>query len=166
MPSPRPGTGPWSRGRPVPRGRAAGARSWQPGQWGAAAGAVLGPCHLRGAVRQVGAQYRLVAITGPAHLDACGIARAGEAALERRVGVAEPDQPAQARVDLGVVLRVEPRVGPVMGAVERQHVHAAEQPVQRTVEQSAQYVQVAAETIRVRDQLNAGWHATPHYPSG
>ena len=73
---------------------------------------------------------------------------------------------AQARVGLGVVLRVESRVRPVIGAIERQHVHAAEKPVQRAVEQSVQPVQVAAETVRVRDQLNLGWHATPHYPSG
>src|SRR5215467_4761580 len=56
--------------------------SWQFGQRRVAASAVLGPCHLRGAGRQVGAQYRLVVIAGPAHHDARPLSRAGEVALE------------------------------------------------------------------------------------
>jgi len=61
---------------------------------------------------------------------------------------------AQARVDVAVVDRVEAGVGAVVGLVERQHMHPAEESVQRAVEQPGEGRQGAAEPVGVRDQLD------------
>ena len=62
-------------------------------------------------------------------------------------------------VHLRVVHRVEAGVRAVEGPVERQNVHPAEQPRQRSVEQLTQAAEVAAEAVGVGDQLNISSHA-------
>ena len=65
---------------------------------------------------------------------------------------------AQPWVDREVVDRVEARVRAVEGPVEGQHVHAAEEPGQRPVQQAAQRRQRAAEPVGVGDQLDLVGH--------
>ena len=81
--------------------------------------------------------------------------------------VDDPGQPRHirprphARVDLPMVRRVETRVGTVDMGVERQHVHAAEDPAQRAVEQVGQTRQVTCQSVRVGDQLHPIGHTGP-----
>jgi hypothetical protein len=65
---------------------------------------------------------------------------------------------AQPGIDLGVVRRVEPGVGTVERAEEGQHVHAADQPGQRAVEDLAQTGEVAAEPVGIRDEVDPVRH--------
>ena len=64
----------------------------------------------------------------------------------------------QPRVDLGVIRRVEPGVGPVDRCVERQQVHTAEQARERALEQVGETADRPAQPIRVGDEL----HLVPH----
>jgi hypothetical protein len=57
-----------------------------------------------------------------------------------------------------VVLGIKARISSVDGAVEGEHVYPAEQSPERPAEQNAQSGQVAAETVRVSDQLDLGMH--------
>lgn len=84
-------------------------------------------------------------MTSAVHLDRVG--KCGDV-----VPCAEPG------IDLGVVGGVEAGVRPVDGDVERQQVHATEQPVQRTLQQGGQPTYRAGQTVRVRDELDVVAH--------
>ena len=77
----------------------------------------------------------------------------------RDASVAHVVPGAEPRIDLGVIDRVEARVGAVDRMEERQQVNAAERLAQRPVEQALQIAERAAgEAIDVGDELRLVLH--------